>query len=170
VVQKRPEGFVNRKGGYREASLTVEAALVMPVFLFFVMAFLYFIQIFTVQEQIQSAITQMGLNLSKTAYFCKDFPDIDEILDMDQSIFASEFDISLNELADSVVSGPMLKQYAVKYLNTDRINHSCIKDGFDGISFSLSSVMNNEDYIDIIVSYKVRIPIRIFSIGDMNFL
>lgn len=170
MISKKPGILKRMKDDKKEASLTVEAALVMPIFLFFMIAFLYFIQIFTVQEQIQSSLTKMGLNLSKTAYFCKDFPEIEEILDFDQSVFGEEFDIGLTELADSLMSGSMLRLYAAKYLDTDQINNSCITDGFDGISFSLSSILNSEDYIDIIVAYKIHIPIKIFTLGDMNML
>lgn len=142
----------------------------MPIFLYFILAFLYIIQIVTVQEQIQSAITKMGLNLSKSAYFCKDFPSIDDILDFDQTIFGQEFDIGADELADSVTSGSMLKLYGMKYLNTDRINRSCIKNGFNGISFYSSSIFDEDHSIDIVVKYRVKIPIMIFNLGEISFV
>lgn len=154
----------------QKGSLTVEAALVMPIFLYFMIAFLYFIQIFTIQEQIQSSITQMGLNLSKAAYFCKDFPEINELLNFDESIFEGELDIGLNNLVDSISSGSMLKLYAMKYLDTERINESCIKGGFDGLSFYQSSILNDQEHIDIVVTYKLRLPLRIFKLGDMSML
>lgn len=158
--------------GFREksqkASLTVEAALVMPVFLYFMLAFLYFIQIFTVQEQIQSAITKMGLNLSKTAYIFRDFPSLEDTLSFDFSIFDNEFDVNLINLADNLASGSALKLYAGKYLDTNQIKHSCIKGGFDGISFDGSSLLSSEDYIDIIVSYKIELPIKTFIMDNLQ--
>lgn len=154
----------------QKASLTVEAALVLPVFLFFMLSFLYIIQIFIVQEQIQASITKMGLNLAKTSYVFKDFPDIEEAISFDFTIFNKEYDIGLDEIADRLASGNLLKLYAKKYLDTDQINRSCIIDGFDGLSFTGSSVLCGEDYIDIVVSYEVSIPVKIIILGDMQMV
>lgn len=154
----------------QNASLTVEAALVMPIFLYFMMVFLYFIQIFTVQEQIQSEITRMGLNWSKTAYFYKDFPDITEAVSFDKSILGEQLDIKIDDITDKIISGCSLKLYAEPYLNKDWVNNSCIKDGFDGIDFSYSSVLQKDNYIDIVLSYQVSIPFKIFLLGDMRML
>lgn len=155
---------------YQKASLTVEAALIMPIFLYLIIAFLYFIQIFTFQEQIQSAITKMGLNLAKTAYFYKDFPDAGEAISFDKSLLGGDSHIDIDELTDHIISGYSLKLYARKYLNQDFINYSCIKNGFDGIDFSCSSVAGQDDKIDIIVKYKVHIPVTIFKLLDMDML
>ena len=153
-----------------KASLTVEAALVMPLFLYFMIAFLYFIQIFTLQEQIQSAITNMGLNLSKTAYVYQDFPGVEEAKNFDETIFGTDFEIGLQELTRTITEGGLLRVCAKKYLDVDWINRSCIQDGFDGISFFNSSVLNDDEYIDIIVRYRVRIPIKLFALEDMRMI
>lgn len=158
----------NKNNRIRQASLTIEAAFVLPIFLYFMLAFLFFIQIFTVQEQIQSAITKMGLNLAKSAYVLKDFPSMEESLTFDFTVLGEGFDISLAELADEMASQRVLKLYAKKYLDTGQINHSCIKNGFDGINFYNSSLLSGEDYIDIVVSYQIHIPIKIFILKDMQ--
>lgn len=152
-----------------EASLTVEAALAMPVFLYLTIALLYFMQIFTLQEQIHAAITRMGLSLSRSAYFYKDFPDIEEALHFDKSVFGEELDNEIDDLTDQVMSGVSLKLYANRYLNKDWLNASCIVGGFDGISFFYSSLAD-EDCIDIVVNYRIRIPVKIFVIKDLNIL
>jgi hypothetical protein len=168
AINKKSGISINKNSRYREASLTVEAALVMPIFLYFMIAFLYLFKIFTLQEQIQSEMTRMGLNLSRTAYFYKDFPNIQEALNFDETIFGKEFDIGLGDLTDKLISGCSMKLYAGVYLNKDWINNSCIVDGFKGMDFFNSSISNNENNIDIIVKYKIRIPIKIFAIGDRS--
>jgi len=150
-----------------KASLTVEAALVMPMFLYFMIAFLYFLQIFTLQEQIQSVITKMGFNLAKMAYVYDDFAGEAETLNFGVMIFDTEFNLNLQEMASEIASGNVLKRYAGKYLNTDQINRSCIKDGFEGISFFGSNILEEEDCIDIIVRYKIKLPIKLFVLKDM---
>jgi hypothetical protein len=155
---------------YKDASLTVEAALVMPIFLFSIFTFLYIIQIFTMQERIQSAITKMGLNLAKTAYFYQDFPDITEAVNFDKSVFGNDIDLGIDDLTDQIMSGCTLKLFAKKYLDNDWINHTCIFGGFDGIDFFQSKISNDEGYIDIVLIYKVRIPIRILALSDMTMI
>lgn len=170
MLNKTSDKIHKRKIYSQEASLTVEAALVMPIFLYFIMAFLYVIQIFTLQERIQSEMTKMGLELSKSAYFYKDFPDIGEALEFDKSLFGSEFDTIANQTIDDVISGSSLKLYAIKFLDQDWVNKSCMKNGFQGIDFFSSSIRNDENCIDIVLKYKIHIPVKIFVIKDINML
>ncbi len=161
----------NRGTGHRmQASLTVEAALVMPLFLFAILSLLYFIQIITVQEFIQSAITKMGINMAKTAYVYEDFAGMEEVLDFDATIFGAEIEINLGDFAKSMIDQTILKRYGREYLDVDRINRSCIREGFDGISFSGSKILQEEDAIDIVVRYRMAIPVKLFAIGDMQLI
>lgn len=153
-----------------QASLTVEAALVMPLFLFAILSLLYFIQIITVQEFIQSAITKMGLNMAKTAYVYEDFAGMEEVLNFDETIFGAEIEISLGDFAKSIIDQTILKRYAKAYLDVDRINSSCIREGFGGISFTGSKILQGEDMIDLVVRYRIAIPIKLFEIGNMQMI
>jgi hypothetical protein len=158
------------KMNYKEASLTVEAALVLPLFLYFMIAFLYFIQIFTLQEQIQSAITKMGLAMAKTAYVYSDFPGLEEVRYFDDTVFGTEFDIGLQDFTRAMIDEAILKQYSMDYLDQDWVDRSCIKGGFHGISFANSNILSEEGYIDIVVEYKVQIPIKLFILDEMQML
>jgi hypothetical protein len=155
---------------WQAASLTVEAALVTPLFLFCIIAFLYFIQIFLIQEQIQATITRIGLDLAKTAYVYEDFQGAIEALNIEVSVFDSEFELGLGDLAASCLDSTILKLCARKYLNTDRMNHSCIVGGFQGLSFFHSKILREDDYIDIIVQYSVRLPLKLIVLNDMQML
>ncbi len=152
------------------ASLTVEAALVVPLFYYFMLAFLYFIQIFTLQEQIQADITEMGMSISKNAYFYKDFPDLTEAVQFDKSIFPEAIGEELNALIDNAVSDIVVKGYASKYMDVPAINQSLIIGGFDGIDFSYSNLRNKSNMIDLIVSYKINLPIPVFRFTEMQML
>jgi hypothetical protein len=153
-----------------EASLTVEAALVTPLFLYLIIAFLYFIQIFTLQEKIQSAITRMGLNLAKTAYVYEDFQGATKALNFDVTVFGSELELGLGDLASSGLDSTVLKLLARKYLDTDRINHTCIVEGFQGLSFINSRILREDEFIDIVVQYKVKLPLQIFFMDELQML
>lgn len=161
---------VNIKTASKAGSLTIEAALVTPLFLYFIIAFLYFIQIFILQEQIQSAITRIGLNLAKTAYVYEDFQGTTEALNFDVSVFGSEFELGLGDLAASCLDSTVLKLYAKRYLDTDRINRTCIDQGFQGLNFINSKILREDKYIDIVVQYRVKLPLKLFSMEDMQML
>lgn len=155
---------------YLKASLTVEAALVLPVFLFFMISFLYFIQIFTIQEELQAAITDMGLGLAKVSYLYEDFVTPEDAKEFDQSVFDKEFNIGIHDLANAVRNGSILKFYVNQYLDTDKINRSCIQNGMEGIDFSVSKILDTDKCIDIIACYKVVTPFRLFGINDMKMI
>ncbi len=153
-----------------EGSLTVEAAFVLPLFLYFILAFLYFIQIFMLQEYIQQTITRMGLDFAKTAYVYEDFAGITEAMNFDVTVFGNELELGLGDFAAAVMDKTVLKTFSKTYLNTDFINNSCIEKGFQGISFEGSSILKEGNCIDIIVNYRAAPLIRLFPIQSMELL
>lgn len=154
----------------KKASLTVEASLVLPIFLYAAMAFLYFFQIFMVQEEIQCGISEMGLDIAKGAYIIQDFSDDSHMKNhtiTGQSI--NEFN-DLSDLMNIIYHSFLLKQFSKNYLNEGMINNSCIYGGFEGLDFGYSKVLEEDEHIDIIVQYKVNIPIRIFALSEIPML
>ena len=142
------------RGSQKKASLTVEAALVFPVFLLLVIGFLYFFQLFLLQERIQASITEVSKYASKFGYIYERLIDGKE-----EEIDSTELDSIMNGL----VSGAIYKQKFIEYLNEDGLNDCFIENGLDGISFLHSSFMQEEYYIDIIANYRVTIPIMFFQ-------
>lgn len=153
-----------------EGSLTVEAALVLPLFLYFILAFLYFIQIFMIQEYIQQTITRMGLDFAKTAYVYEDFTGITDAMNFDVTVFGNELELGIGDFTAAIVDKTVLKTFSKAYLDTDLINRSCIENGFQGISFEDSSILKEKDCIDIIVSYRAAPPIKLLPIQSMKLL
>lgn len=150
-----------------KASLTVEAAFVVPIFLYFMIAFLSFIQIFILQEEIQSGITKMGLSLSRTAYILEDFEQTADAENFDEKIFGMDYDIGLADMAKATVDGSLLRLYAENYLDTKKIDNSCVLNGYKGLNFFDSKAKDDNGCIDIVVSYKVRLPIPLFHLNDI---
>lgn len=161
-------------------SLTIEAALVLPVFTLFLVVFLYFIQIFILQGYIQRVLTKTGLSLAKTAYVYDDLKSIIENYESEIiknglgfiipniTRIDEELEIGLTDAVNSIAEGTLVKAFVKKELDTDWINLSCIQDGYDGISFYYTRVLDEDDCIDIVARYRIRIPIRIFGISDIK--
>lgn len=153
-----------------KASLTVEASLVLPFFLFFFISLIYFIQIFTLQEQLQKAMTETGLSMARITYVYSDFQDVKDAEAADFSIFDEVIQIGLEEMAGAVMNKIILKYAVSSKLNVDSINKSFIVGGYDGIHFDDSKVLEGNDDIDIIIRYRVGIPIRVFGIHEMDMI
>jgi hypothetical protein len=168
-----------------KASLTIEAALVMPIGISFLIAFLYFIQLFTLQEKIQAGITNLGLNLAKTAYIYEDYfvrenqtgDESNHESNVESDSFVSdsikeillEYGIQVPEIG-SLRDGSIIKLMALNYLEPEEYHNTCIVNGFDGISFFFSDLLDEEGCIDIIVRYQFKIPFQLLPIGERQMI
>jgi hypothetical protein len=152
------------------ASLTVETSFVLPLFLFFFISLLYLIQIINFQEVLQEALTESGLSMARAAYMYSDFHDVQDAQETDASIFEKGIQTGLQELTGAVINKVLLKHTVTSKLNTDISNNLFVVGGFDGIRFDGSSVLEGNDDIDIVIRYRVRVPIRIFGIQEMNMI
>ncbi|HHU72479.1 MAG TPA: hypothetical protein GXZ21_10695 [Clostridiales bacterium] len=162
--------MINKKEYTCRGSLTVEASLITWPFVLFILSFLYLIQIFTIQEHIQSSITRMGLDLAQMSYIFDDFNFSEEAEGAESLVGDIASEIGLSELIASSINSGMLKLYSSKYIDKMRLDSSSIVKGFDGLSFYESSVLKDDDFIDIIVKYKIRLPIKLFPIDDMEMV
>lgn len=153
-----------------QASLTVEASLVLPIFLFFYMIFIFFIQIFFVQEVLQEAITETGLSMSRAAYIFSDFSDALDIEEFDGSLLEENVRDGLLELVKGAISDMATKYTVGNKLDKDIIDNSCIVGGLEGIRFDGSGVMQGNDRIDIIIRYRIRIPISFFGLKHFDMI
>ncbi|NLJ96678.1 MAG: pilus assembly protein [Clostridiales bacterium] len=151
------------------ASLTIEASLVLPIFLFFYMMFICFIQIFLVQEVLQEAITEAGLSMSRAAYIFSDFRDVTDIEEFDSSLLEENIKEALSELAKSTINSLIIKYSVANKLDINIIDNSCIVGGLEGIRFDGSQVMQG-DRIDIIIRYRIRIPINFFGLKHFDMI
>ncbi len=169
MKQKEEDIMADNRELVRNASLTVEAAIVMPVFLFCILVFLYFLQIITVQEHIQNAITKTGLSLARAAYVYEDFTGGEDFATIDFSLFGEEYELDLSEAAEVITGELVVKALLKKELDLPQINNSCIQGGFREISFYNSRVLE-EDFIDIVVRYHIKFPIWLFGLENLRMI
>lgn len=173
-MQEKKESWTDirntpRKKYEKTASLTVEAAMVLPVFLFCIMVFLYFLQIFILQEHIQDALTKTGLLLAKSAYVYGDFVDEENMASMDFSLFGTEYELDLSEAAEVMAGELLVKSLLRKELDIPQINDSWIQGGYGGISFYSSKILE-DDCIDIVARYHIHFPIRFFALENLRLI
>ncbi len=135
------------------ASITVEASLVLPLFMFFFVNILGVFDILKLQCDMQAALHQTGIEVMETAGV---------IGRAGGSV----------EGKGSVAGGVLSAAYAGKktreYLGEDYLENSCIANKSSGLSFAESAFLSDGDIIDIVASYKVHPILGIVSFTDFG--
>lgn len=154
-------------------SLTVEASLVLPVFVFAVAGLLFFIQIFNIEQRVQFALTQTAWEASEYGFIFKDLSgggkgdkkEGDEKEggkkkeDEKEGDDGQETTSILRRLAD----GSFYSLTMEKYVDGEWLDRSCVLGGYSGLSFYGSEFMEDGESIKIVAAYRVKIPFPIFS-------
>lgn len=176
------------------SSLTLEAALTLPFFIVAISAFLYFFHIISIYEHIQYAITEIANEASSYAYAYETIlnnnedKSREEIEDekkeenkkeenkaknkkdnTDERV-NEELNQELKTILGTILDSSYIKIKLYEYLDVDEINESAVKNGINGIRTYLSSFMKDDRTIDIIVTYKINIPIPFFNLNTIDVL
>lgn len=125
---------------HNKGSMTLEAAFVLPFFLFAVINVLYAVNIIGTQSRMNAALHQVGNKMAFSGY---------------------AYEHTAGSMLPEQLSGVALTElYAkgqiIKYAGSSYLDQSCIVNGSGGISLAGSSVMGSGDIIDIKVSYRVK--------------
>lgn len=145
---KRASAFISRKPG---ASVTVEAAFALPLFLFFMIQVMSAINMIGMQSRFSAALHQTGNQLAFAGYAC------------------GKAEAALpGEIAFTVLSQGYVENQILKSVGRDYLNNSCMKNGAAGVSFHGTNIMQNNDMIEICLSYRIE---PLFSIiGFQEFV
>jgi len=114
-----------------DGNLTLEAALVLPIFMLAIVSIMYFLVIMHIQINIQIKLEDIAREMAKTAYITEDLKVFNYIY-VKAKMQDGEF--------------------------RDYINKSYIVDGVDGISLMESTFFDKDGVIDLVVTYDMVIP------------
>ncbi len=137
-----------------KGSLTLEAAIVLPLYMFFLITVLYILNIIHIENILQSAMEEAARSINSHAYVAEQF---EELQDEERYTVGSHDSGFVLNLAKNQISKITIKNCFL----TDRIkniaDNSYIKNGYNGIVISLG---NNDlsDYIDFNISYVISLP------------
>lgn len=132
IEAKRASQF-SSNGGY----ITVEASIVIPLFLIVMMGFALWIQVFMVEAEIQKGVTETGKYMARQIYKSEKMGDKAQLLNKFSKI--------------------IIREKWKDYVNEEFLNQSCLLNGIDGVSFQNSRYDENSDSIKINVKYKIQI-------------
>lgn len=131
---KRVSSFTSWK---LRASMTVEAAIVLPLFMFFIMQVMSAINMIGVQSRLAAALHQTGNKMAFSGYLHE----------------KAEKNILIEGLASVALTEMYAKNQIIDYAGKEYLDKSCIKNGAGGISFGATSIMGSNDVIEICISY-----------------
>ncbi len=163
-------------------SITVEAAILLPVFIAAIMTFVFIIKVYYVHEIMQQAITSACEEMSLYSLLYYE-TNADELISSLEKFTSSQK--ADNTSGDTWIA-PIIEQFGkdasdyvraqvvlvpiskilvkknleVSYFDNvdNRLRLLNLKDGFEGIDFSSSRMLADDKSIDIIISYKMSFP------------
>ena len=142
-----------RRSSFR-GSMTLEASIALPLFVFFFLNIMSAIWIIQIQSDLEAALDQTGSEISKLAY------DIRE----GEAALSGEENIGIAGMA-------ALRLYAsssVKDYMKDKLKNNPVTDGAESLSFISSKVMQGDDIVDIVVDYKVHPIVGLIGFKDFD--
>ncbi len=166
--------------------MTVEASLVLPLFIFFMANVLYIFDMIRLQSNMFAALQQTGYRVSQYAYYYRygvsdarqTFPGkVQEESGAAEGSAPGEESMLAPESGEAqegegagfaqgalsmIFSQTYVRKNVENYLGTEYLRHSCLEGGEGSISYLRSSVLaDDKDIVDITADYRIRpfIPI-----------
>ncbi len=138
----------------KEGSLTIEAAMALPLFVFFMILMMMPMEIMNIDRQVQTALEGVGEDLSQYAYLLQKGKE-----DKPESI--SKMTGIQKEILTSL-AGEGVLFYARK-----RVEEKVDMRRIEGVSFSRSSILGDDKTIDLIMNYRVKLPFSVFGLKSV---
>lgn len=115
-------------------SMTLEAALVVPIFFFAMLALVYLLEMMSIRMTVHHALHSVGREIAQAAY------------------------------TSPMISAYGIKQHMIQNIGKERLDKSIIVGGAEGLDCSQSRSDWNTAVITLSVSYNLEIPVLMFRI------
>ena len=142
-------------------SMALEAAVAVPLFLFFVMNLLFIFEAIRLQSGLQAALQQAGEQICEAAYYTRFSPGTGQ-----EENGGSEQTGGEGAAMSLLVSETYVRNKVTSYLGEAFWKHSCVVGGKAGLSFAQSKIMTEGDRIEIIVNCRIRPFVRVVAFPD----
>lgn len=140
-----------------EASLTVECALVLPVFTITILVFCSLFRVMELQMTLQKAIQQATKEVASYGYL---YQKLDTKLEeKEQELLTGVFEnLPLLELFSAYTEPYALKWVTKQYIEEEVIGILPLRDGWKGVDFSGSLLRDTDECVRIQITYRVQLP------------
>jgi len=140
-------------------SMTIEASLCLTLFLVFMISLCQLFLVMQLQLRMQMALEQVGGEVAEFSY-----------LNSQIRLWESESQL-LEEIKESLLaelSEEAIRLRFVEILGPKVLEDSVLAQGADGISFEESRLLRDHHRLKLVVSYPIRLPIRLLGMGDIT--
>ncbi len=147
-----------------EGSMTVETAIVLPLFIFFFLNLGGAIEMIRLHGNLQLALWNTGNMMSVYGHVLEDASDPEQEGVANSSMNVGTGGTKVNraksenlmmELAGVALNSTYVKRQIVKYLGSDYLKASPLRNGSDSLLFVESDVREQEDTFEIVLTYSV---------------
>ena len=166
AVRIKTESPLREKKRFRAgcaASMTVEAALALPLFLFFCVNILYVTEMVRLQSNINGALREVGNQLSYYTYYYEYATE---------GIAAAVSSLGDHDSIGGVLSLALTQTYVrgpvEELLGRDYLNNTCLVGGCGGISYLRSGMLGEDGVIDLVADYKVKPLIPLIAYPEIR--
>ncbi|MDE7046260.1 MAG: hypothetical protein K2O97_14905, partial [Acetatifactor sp.] len=128
------------------AGMTVEAAVALPVFLFFLLNLSCAIEMIRLHGNIQMALWETGQRLAVYGYALNDEESL-------RSMESEDGDSWWKEMAGIAFSYTYIRNQIIDYLGEGYLEESPLSRGAEGLQFWESEVLQHNDEMEIIITY-----------------
>lgn len=151
-TKKRMSFFSSLYSRNQKASMAVEAAIALPLFFFFLINILVSFDVLRLHGNLMAAMHQTGNQMAFYGYAYQS---------------AMRDGTVLTEGMDSfLLSEGYAKKRVVDILGKEYLENSCLSSGTMGLHFTKSSIMEENDIIELVVSYRVKPFINTMGFPD----
>lgn len=133
------EGIWAFASRFTEGSMTVEAAMVLPLFLLFFLALGSAMEMIRLHGKMQFALCDIGNRMSVYGY----------------ALTMEEEEGFSSEVADIALTYTYVKKEIVDYLGKEYLEASPLVKGVDGLRFGESEIWNGGELFELLVTYEV---------------
>ena len=156
----RAAGRTGRTWTAAEASITLEAAIALPLFLFFVVTVMSVLDMIRLESNMLAALHQTGSRMAWYGFYYR--YGLSDLLDLEagDSTYDGEIGADLSELGGMAVSVVLSELYVrgqvEDQLGCGYLDHTCLEGGSGGISYLRSSILAGDDCIDLVADYRAK--------------
>ena len=170
--------FRIEKTSLLRGSMTVEASVVLPCFLFFFINLSSSLRMIALHGNLEYALHAAGnevclygslltdpmKNLGGTGHISASQTSDGESGENSENSPENEFDL-MSYVQGGILSGTYVKYRMEEELGEEYLANSPLKNGASGLLFYGSSISENGDIIDIKLSYSVKTPLDVIGAG-----
>lgn len=141
----------------QKGSITVEASLLMPIFISMILFFLYFFQIMLIQEKVSIGLWETAKEISKYGYIYDAYGV--------EGMEPDSYKVTTQQLIGGILTGERMKSYVSDAL----LEQSCVKGKSHGILYTTELDEESKE-VYAKASYDVELPLFRVVLPSMHYV